>query len=216
MPIDRERHRARLLRFTRQAFALLPREERRRVLDLGCGCGGPTVELALLSRGEVFALDRDLTALRTLLGRAAADGVGARLRVVRGDLSAVPFQSGSFDLLWAEGSIDAVGFAEGLRCWRRLLRPGGWLVVHDSAADLDRKLAEAARHGFHLTGSVEVPGQAWWADYYVPLLAEASAEAVGGTPAGVAELRSIRREAGSAESAPERMRSVFLVMRWAD
>jgi hypothetical protein len=39
------------------------------------------------------------------------------------------FVEGSFDLIWAEGSIYITGFATGLRRWRPLLKDTGCLAA---------------------------------------------------------------------------------------
>ena len=49
--------RKRLLKYTRRAFRMLPRMDRPRILDVGCGSGVPTTELAKLSQGEVIGID---------------------------------------------------------------------------------------------------------------------------------------------------------------
>jgi hypothetical protein len=41
------------------------------------------------------------------------------------------FPDGSIDVLWCEGAIFIIGFAKGLATWRRLLVPGGHLVVSE-------------------------------------------------------------------------------------
>ena len=44
--IDRDRFREPLLKYTRKAFQLLPKLDKPRILDVGCGSGVPTIELA--------------------------------------------------------------------------------------------------------------------------------------------------------------------------
>ena len=41
----------------------------------------------------------------------------------------LPYPDGSFDLIWAESSVYSIGFDTALDTWRRLLAPGGKLVV---------------------------------------------------------------------------------------
>jgi hypothetical protein len=37
----------------------------------------------------------------------------------------------SLDVLWAEGAIFIIGFERGLAEWRRLIRPGGFMAMHE-------------------------------------------------------------------------------------
>ena len=50
--------RKRLLKYTRKAFRMLPQMDKPRILDVGCGSGVPTMELARLSNGEIIGLER--------------------------------------------------------------------------------------------------------------------------------------------------------------
>ncbi len=44
-------------KYTRRAFRLLPIMDKPRILDIGCGLGGQTIELAKLSGSQVIGLD---------------------------------------------------------------------------------------------------------------------------------------------------------------
>jgi SAM-dependent methyltransferase len=104
------------------------------VADLGCGT--LHVVQALLDRvgsgGRVVAIDNDAA----LLQRLRVDEVDPRLHLARGDAfdSGLPAQS--LDAVHARfmaapcGRIDAL-----LAEMRRLLRPGGWLMLQEPVAD---------------------------------------------------------------------------------
>lgn len=51
------------LTFTRKAFQMLPKLDKPKILDVGCGQGGPTLELARISGGQVTGLDIDQSSL---------------------------------------------------------------------------------------------------------------------------------------------------------
>jgi len=119
--------------YTRRAYEMLPQLDAPRILDIGCGCGAPTLELARSSGGQVTALDVHQPFLDELARRAVSAGLADRINVVQGSMLSMGFPDESFDLLWSEGSIFIVGFDQGLRQWRRLIRPDGFLVVHDVA-----------------------------------------------------------------------------------
>ena len=54
------------LKYTRKAFETLPKLDKPRILDIGCGSGIPTLELARLTNGEIIGIDIDLSALDEL------------------------------------------------------------------------------------------------------------------------------------------------------
>ena len=43
----------------------------------------------------------------------------------------LPFEAESLDAIWSEGAIYNMGFENGVRQWRRLLKPGGILAVSE-------------------------------------------------------------------------------------
>ena len=178
--------------FTRRAFELLPELDRPRILDVGCGQGGPTLELARLSGGHVTGLDINQAALDELVARAAAEGLSARVQAVHGSMSDLAFDDASFDIVWCEGALYAIGFERALREWQRLIRPGGFLVMHDMTwlrpdppseildcpqlsypgmSTVSGYIALVAEHGYALVGHFVLPTEFWWDDFYVPMVA---------------------------------------------
>jgi SAM-dependent methyltransferase len=179
-----------LRRYTRWAFEMLPALDRPCILDAGCGAGGPTLELARLGGGPVVGLDIDLPALKTLQRTMEAAGLTAWVSAVLGSIDAIGFRDEAFDLVWAEGSIFVLGFEAGLRAWRRLLRPGGFLGVHEAVwlrpdppsevraywtgrfrrlGTVPEMLAQISPCGFRTVGHFALPEDAWWTAYYAPL-----------------------------------------------
>lgn len=120
----------------------------RRVLDVGCGDGLLTVDVA--SRGRV-AVGLDLDAASLSRARARAGGHAA---FVRADMLRLPFADGTYD---AVVSIAAVHFADptvALAEMARVLRPGGVLAIVGVARselprDLGWEITAAVAHRFH-------------------------------------------------------------------
>ncbi|MFX1563208.1 MAG: class I SAM-dependent methyltransferase [Promethearchaeota archaeon] len=131
--INIDSFRERLLKYTRKAFHLLPKLDKPRILDVGCGSGVPTLELAKLSKGEVVGLDLDQSLLDELNIKIKRKGLSIRLSTRNCSMVEMDFPDASFDIIWAEGSISSIGFERGLKEWRRLLKPRGFLVLHDDS-----------------------------------------------------------------------------------
>ncbi|MFE3068367.1 GNAT family N-acetyltransferase [Streptomyces sp. NPDC059247] len=197
-----------------------PLPERPRVLDLGCGPGRGALLLASTG-AEVTAVDLHEPFLAELRETAVARGLDGSIRTVRADMGALPFPDGSFDVVWAESSVYVLGFDRALAEWRRLLAPGGTLVLtecvwttpdpdpaarafwseHYPLRTVAENAAAAIGAGWHVLGSFTQPESDWEA-YYGPLAARADAadttvpgmaEAVAGARAEIA----LRREHGT-------------------
>jgi ubiquinone/menaquinone biosynthesis C-methylase UbiE len=178
---------------TRQAYALVPGlPPAPEIIDIGCGPGMQTLELARLSVGHVTALDNHPPFLEQLERNAAAAGLAGAVTTLEGDMAALLFPALSFDLIWAEGSIFIMGFEAGLRYWQRFLRPGGCIAVteiswlkddppqapHDFFAaeypamrSVTQNLEIIRQTGLRLVSHFTLPEAAWWDDYYTPLAA---------------------------------------------
>jgi len=142
--------RERLLKYTRKAFQVLPRIDKPRILDIGCGTGIQTLELARLSQGEIVALDIDQPALDELNRKIREVGLTNRIRAVNCSMFDIDFAHESFDIVWSEGSIYAIGFERGLWEWKRFLKPGGLIVVHDEQGNINEKLKQISDCGYDL------------------------------------------------------------------
>jgi len=207
--------RERLLKYTRKAFRMLPRLDKPRILDIGCGSGVPTLELARLSDGEITGIDIDQDMLDVLKGKVEKAGLGGRVKVMNCSLFDLQFPDGSFDVVWAEGSINVVGFEKGLREWKRLLKPGGFMVVHDERGDVREKLKQISGCGYELLGYFELDTDVWRTEYFAPLerlILEARFKC--SEASGVIEaLKEARREIDMFKKEPESNSSVCFVMK---
>ncbi|KQX50873.1 MULTISPECIES: bifunctional class I SAM-dependent methyltransferase/N-acetyltransferase [unclassified Streptomyces] len=207
---------------TRRLLTLAGRlPERPRVLDLGCGPGRSALLLAAEAGAEVTAVDTHEPFLAELREAAAARGLDGSIDTLRADMGALPFPDGSFDLVWAESSVFVLGFDRALTEWRRLLAPGGVLVLtecvwttdepgptarafweeHYTLRGVTANTAAAVGAGYHVVATLLQP-ESDWDEYYVPLAAHADAAdlTVPGTAEAVAGARAeiaLRREHGS-------------------
>ncbi|MDG9725301.1 MULTISPECIES: bifunctional class I SAM-dependent methyltransferase/N-acetyltransferase [unclassified Streptomyces] len=166
-----------------------PLPECPRVLDAGCGPGRSTLLLAEEAGAHVTAVDLHQPFLDGLAAEAARRGLGDQVTVVNCSMDRLPVPDHSFDVIWAEGSVYTIGFDVALRAWRRLLAPGGVLVVTeiewavpnpagpvraywDAAYPPRTRTAntDAARAaGYRLRAHWPLPESDWWDEYYTPL-----------------------------------------------
>ena len=79
------------------------------------------------------------------------------------------FANESFDIIWSEGSIYAIGFERGLQEWRRLLKPNGFMVAHDEQGKIKEKLEQISSCGYELLGYFLLSEETWLTEYFAPL-----------------------------------------------
>jgi SAM-dependent methyltransferase len=178
------------LKFTEKAFRILPKLEKPRILDVGCGEGLPTLELVRLSNGVVIGMDIDQAALGKLSLKIKETGKSDQVRVVVGSLLQMPFSTASLDVIWAEGAIWVIGLEAGLKGWRRLIKPSGYLVLHEMTwlqpnppdeivkrwrgvypgiGTAEEYIDIISDNGYEVLDYFLLPEDAWWQDYYGPL-----------------------------------------------
>lgn len=167
--IDRDPLRKNLNKYTRNAFHALPELDRPRILDIGCGSGVPTVELARLSNGEIIGVDIDQCQLDRLTKKLDQEGLSNRVKIMKCSMFDLDFPDNSFDIIWAEGSISRIGFKRGLDEWRRFLKPNGFMVVHDEITSIGKKLEQVSGCGYRLIEHFALSEDIWWGAYYEPL-----------------------------------------------
>lgn len=176
---------------TERAFQLIPElPQNPSLLDIGCGTGMQTLELARLSGGHVTGTDIHWPFLETLLQKTQTAGFTGLVQVLAADMQQLPFPDASFDVVWSEGAIYIVGFEKGLKAFAELVVPGGYIAVTDAVwlsgnppsalqkywdaaypgmASAPTQLATIESLGLNSLGHFVLPKAAWWEDYYDPM-----------------------------------------------
>ena len=203
-----------LVKYTRKAFQIVPKRPMPRILDIGCGSGIPTMELAKSSDGEITAIDTSQTALDRLASKINKAGLTNRVKTEKRSMLNMDFPKESFDIIWAEGSISVIGFERGIKEWRRFLKTGGFLVVHDDLGNLTEKREQISQCGYELVDHFILSEDIWWNEYYAPLekrFNEIRAKHAGDKKT-IAVLENDQLEIDAFKRDHKRYRSVFFVM----
>ena len=161
--------RERLNKYTRKAFHMLPILDKPRILDVGCGSGVPTMELARLSNGTIVGFDINQSLLNLFVKKITKLGVSDRVKAIKCSIFDMEFPDESFDIIWAEGSISVIGFKKGLQEWKRFLKPNGFIVFHDEKGNIEEKLKQISICGYELLDYFILNEDTWWAEYFAPL-----------------------------------------------
>jgi SAM-dependent methyltransferase len=224
---------------TAKAFSMITGlPEKPRILDIGCGPGMQTLDLAQLSGGTITAVDYYRQYLDALEESATSAGLADRITTVEADMAALDFELETFDLIWSEGAAYIMGFDNALRSWKPLLKPSGWLAVTEAAwtrpdppadlrqfweseypaiKDVEDSLALIRDAGYEITGHFKLPDASWWDHYYTPLNAriEIIRERYGDDPIAAAVIESHERERDMHRRYADYYGYVFFIMRAA-
>jgi ubiquinone/menaquinone biosynthesis C-methylase UbiE len=103
-----------------------------RMLDVGCGIGTPALRLAGTVEADITGVTINLGQAREANARAAAAGLSHRVKFDHADAMALPYPDASFDAAWAFESLLHMDRSRALAEMKRVLRPGGRLVIADT------------------------------------------------------------------------------------
>jgi len=213
--VNEDHFRERLNKYTRKAFQMLPELKKPRILDIGCGSGVPTIELAKLSNGEIIGIDIDQSLLEKLNTKIEEEGFSNRVKTMKCSLFDINLPNESFDIIWAEGSISVIGFEKGLKEWSRLLKTNGFLVVHHEIRNKSNKLKKIPSCGYRLVNCFSLPKDAWWTEYYSPLEARIKELRTkhNNDPEALKILEKYQDEIDTVKKSPKKYGSAFYIMQ---
>jgi SAM-dependent methyltransferase len=123
------------LEATREVATLAQVEDHSRVLDVGCGIGGPARTLASEFGCDVVGIDIVEEYCRAATLFTERVGLADKVRFQHGNALDLPFEDEEFDAVWFEHTLlnieaKGVAFEEA----GRVLRPGGALALYEICA----------------------------------------------------------------------------------
>ncbi len=176
---------------TRKALSLLKDlSPKPYILDIGCGPGMQTIEIAKRIDGNIVALDNHEPFLDKLMYQAKKGGIDDRITIIKESMLTMSFDERVFDVIWSEGAIFIIGFEKGLKEWRKFLKKRGYVVVSEVSwlkNNPPKQLKQFWEEMFPQMKTVEgnidiikdvgyecichfiVPESGWWNDYYLPM-----------------------------------------------
>ena len=177
--------------YTRRAFHAMHRPtEHPLILDIGCGTGAQTIELAKISNGKIIALDNHQAFLDKLMERAKSQGLEEKISPKNVSMLEMDFDAETFDVIWSEGALYCMGFQNGLKVCHTLLKSNGSFAVTElvyTASDppealtqylineypdiksVDQNIELIHEEGFALISHFTLPESAWLNPYYLPI-----------------------------------------------
>jgi len=168
-PLNLDEIRKKFLIYTRKAFQLIPKIENPKILDIGCGTGVPTIELAKLSGAEITAMDINANEIKILSKKIKKSKLNNQIKTIHGSLFNNDFEEQLFDIIWAEAVFHIIGFKEGFKASHRILKEAGFLVLNSEIKKIKGNLQNLASFGFRIYDWFKLPDEVWWDEFYKPL-----------------------------------------------
>ncbi|RDW75525.1 sterol 24-C-methyltransferase-3 [Coleophoma cylindrospora] len=103
-----------------------------KVLDVGCGIGGPAREMIKFTGVDVVGLNNNDYQIERGINYAAREGLSAKLSFVKADFMQMPFQENSFDAIYSiEATVHAPSLQGVYHEIYKALKPGGVFGVYE-------------------------------------------------------------------------------------
>ena len=143
-----------------------------RILDMGCGRGAVLLMAAQrLTTGRATgvdlwrSVDQSGNSLEATRRNAIAEGVADRVELHTGDMTALPFEDSSFDVVVSSLAIHNISRSadreKAIEEAVRVLRPGGRLMIADIRATRQHQ-EQLAKSGMNDVGRRRLGWRFWW------------------------------------------------------
>lgn len=127
-------------------LAMLDRSAPLKVADIGCGTGSATMLLARSLNAQITAVDFLPDFIEVLKTKAENEGLTEKINPLVCSMDKLQFANEEFDVIWSEGAIYNMGFENGIKNWKRFLKPGGILVVSEITWTTNDRPSEIQEH----------------------------------------------------------------------
>ncbi len=170
----KDKCRAGLLKYLGKAILIIPDIPYPKILDAGCGTGVPALFVSEKIAGELTTVDTDTVSINILRKKVTEYKLTDRIHVINCSLFDIKPKNTLFDLIIAEGILNAVGFQKGFKRILELSNEKGYIIIHDEYKDLNKKIELIKKHNCRLLDSFVLDENIWWNDYFKCLEKEIS------------------------------------------
>jgi cyclopropane fatty-acyl-phospholipid synthase-like methyltransferase len=162
----KDKCRSGLLNYLAEAVSLLPKINKPKVLDIGCGSGVPTLWFAENYGGIITAVDTNMEALEWLKEKVIRRGLENQITVKYISFYDMKQEPCFFDIILAEGFLNIIGFEVGFVKLVGMLKEGGHFIIHDEFKDHETKCEFIKTQKCELTCTLFMDESIWWDHYY--------------------------------------------------
>lgn len=155
-----------LLKYLEKAISKIPMIENPLILDAGCGTGVPTLMIADKLEGKITAIDTDKKLVDYFESKLKELKLSHRINLINCSLFDAKIKNNQYDLIIAEGILNAVGFEKGFLRIISLLRRKGFIIIHDGFKNQSVKIDFLKKNDCKVIDSFVLDEKVWWNDYF--------------------------------------------------
>ncbi len=155
-----------LLKYLDQAISFVPPIDNPDIIDIGCGSGVPTLFILDKLEGTITGVDPNIKSLRILKTKIEKLRLDGRITLLEKSLFQLKDNSIHYDLVFAEGLLNVIGFKKGFEEIVSLTKENGFIIIHDEYQYQKEKIEILNANNCELLQSFELDEQIWWNDYY--------------------------------------------------
>lgn len=124
----------------------------KRILDVGCGIGGPAFEMARTHGAHVVGIDLEAPLIDRALAAARAHGLQDQCQFQTVEAGPLPFPDGSFDIVLSSGAVTQTEATMEIieDCYRAIM-PGGYFTCYEWMRS-DRDYSDDMHYWFEVEG----------------------------------------------------------------
>ena len=158
-----------------------------KIVDIGCGTGSQTMFLAKEANTQIIAVDFLQRFLDELEKRAKLHELN--IKTICASMDNLPFSENEFDLIWSEGAIYNIGFNNGIKNWKKYLKPNGylaiteqswftkdrpkeiedyWINAYSGIDTIENNISKLKKNGYKIIDYFSLPNKCW-NNYYEPM-----------------------------------------------
>jgi ubiquinone/menaquinone biosynthesis C-methylase UbiE len=160
------------------------------ILELGCGCSLPALNLAQYFGGHICCVNSQKEILDELQQESMRQGYEEIIECVNTDIFHLDFGAHKFNIIWSEGAIRLLGIKRGIAEWKKYLCNYGYMALNDISwlkksqptellnfwnreypvmDYVENNLQIIESNGYNLIDYFVISPDAWWNEYYTPL-----------------------------------------------
>jgi len=160
------------------------------ILEIGCGCGLPSINLAQYFGGHICSVNSQKEYIQELQIEAIRRGYIDIIDYINTDVFHLNFEEHKFNVIWSEGAISQLGLKRGILEWKKYLCNYGYIAINNISwlkksqpakllefweredpkmNSVDNNLQIIESNGYKLIDFFVISPETWWDEYYSPL-----------------------------------------------